>query len=89
MAYECKTCQEIIHGETFYFLWTGKGYRIYHWNGEFRELRLIHPNFFININCARAHATDYAKNTSKLWRIRHEMAVLQALLDEAGNEGGM
>lgn len=82
MAYECKTCQEIIRGETFYFLWTGRGYRVFHWDSDKRLLDLICPNFFINIENARKHAIAYARTESVTERLRIKINALQAELED-------
>lgn len=82
MAYECKTCQEIIRGETFYFLWTGRGYRVYHWDPETRQLNLIAPNFFINIDNARERATAYAHTSDVTARLRIRINALKAELED-------
>ena len=82
MAYICKTCLEIIRGETFYFLWTGRGYRVYHWDSDKRSLDLLSSNFFIKLENARARAIAYAQSDSVTEKLRMKINALREEMED-------
>lgn len=77
--YECKTDLEDIDGERFYYLWTHRGYIVYHWDKNAKQLDKISSKFFININDAQAYAREYANIND----VKVQLAMkIKALQDE-------
>ena len=81
MPYECKTDMEQINGEIYYYVWTGRGYIVYHWNRPLGEMDRISSNFFIKLENARACARDDAKNYNYKERLKAELRYLQDELE--------
>ena len=85
MSYECKTCTEVINDETYYFLWTGQGYLVYHWCTVTKSLTKISSNFFIKLENARTCARNYLTETDFKARLKARIARLQRDLEALGS----
>ena len=85
--YECKTDLEDINGERFYYLWTHRGYIVYHWDKNTKQLDKISSKFFININDAQAHARTYMKLDDERERLTMKIKALQDEISQL-EEGG-
>lgn len=80
MPYEPQTCVERINGETYYFLHTSQGFRVYHWLPETRSLAPISEIFFINLKDARACATRNSTPDQYKARLQAHLTRLQGSL---------
>lgn len=80
MPYECQTCTETINGETYYFLYTSRGFLVYHWDSEFKSLARMKSNFFIKLEDARTYALENSSPERYAERLKTHIAHLQGEL---------